>query len=354
MLVRTSYDAKPVIGSSAADALHAGLQDSSVAATELRHGQVAPLLSPHPSRNHSTFRYNPNMSRLTMSQRRVLTVLLFLCGVAPILSLSTPAQQAPHPSGARILLLPHKMVSGEHSTLAVLDVNGRLTPGVHVNFSNGDRVTTDTTGRALFVAPLNPGVISAVLAGHPGRVYTTILSPMDASSPSIEISAAPRLASLTDRFELSGRSFCGDADANKVTVAGQPALVLASSPTSLVVLPPSDLGPGDASVVIACNKQDSQSFVIRFVELSLEADSSPLKAGDHRTLTVHVRGTASKVGLEAHNLAPDIAELTGGNPARLATTGGTQNTARFELTGKQHGNFVVSIRLLPTQSPPRP
>ena len=106
--------------------------------------------------------------------------------------------------------------------------------------------------------------------------------------------------------------------------------------------------------MIACNKQDSQSFVIRFVELSLEADSSPLKAGDHRTLTVHVRGTASKVGLEAHNLAPDIAELAGGNPARLVTSGGTQNTARFELTGKQHGHFVVSIRLLPTQSPPRP
>jgi len=289
-----------------------------------------------------------------MSQRRVLNVLLFLCGVAPILSLSAPAQQVPPASGARILLLPHKIVSGEHSTLAVLDVNGRLTPGVRVDFSNGDRVTTDTTGRALFVAPLNPGVISAVLSGHPGRVYTTILSPTDASSPSIEISAAPRLASLTDRFELSGRAFCGDADANKVTVAGLPALVLASSPTSLVVLPPAQLGPGDASIVVACNKQESQHFAIRFVDLTLEADSSPLKAGDHRTLTVHIHGTASKVGLEAHNLAPNIAELAGGNPARLATSGGAQNTARFELTGKQHGNFVVSIRLLPTQSPPRP
>jgi hypothetical protein len=197
-------------------------------------------------------------------------------------------------------------------------------------------------------------VISAVLSGHPGRVYTTILSPTDASSPSIEISAAPRVASVTDRFELSGRSFCGDADANKVTVAGLPALVLASSPTSLVVLPPSDLGPGDASIVVACNKQESQHFVIRFVELTLEADSSPIKAGDHRTLTVRVRGTTSKVGLEAHNLAPDIAELAGGNPARLTSRGGAENTAHFQLTGKQHGSFVVSIRLLPTQSPPRP
>jgi hypothetical protein len=288
-----------------------------------------------------------------MSQRRIPTVLPLFCA-ALILSLSAPAQQPPPSSGARILLLPRKIVSGEHSTLAVLDLNGRLTPGVSINFSNGDRVTTDATGRALFVAPLNPGVISAVLAGRPGRVYTTILSPMEASSTSIAVSAAPRLASLSDRFELTGRSFCGDADANKVTVAGLPALVLASSPTSLVVLPPAELEPGDASVVVACNKQDSQRFVVRFVELTLQADSSPLAPGDHRTLKVRVRGTPTKVGLEAHNLAPDIAELSGGNPSRLSTSGGADNTAVFQLTGKQHGTFVVSIRLLPTQSPPRP
>ena len=288
-----------------------------------------------------------------MSQRRIPTVLALLCA-ALILSLSAPAQQPPPSSGARILLLPRKIVSGEHSTLAVLDLNGRLTPGVSINFSNGDRVTTDATGRALFVAPLNPGVISAVLAGRPGRVYTTILSPMEVSSTSIEVSAAPRLASLSDRFELTGRSFCGDADANKVTVAGRPALVLASSPTSLVVLPPAELEPGDASVVVTCNKQDSQRFVVRFLELTLQADSSPLAPGDHRTLKVRVRGTPTKVGLEAHNLAPDIAELTGGNPLRLSSSGGADNTAVFQLTGRQHGTFVVSIRLLPTQSPPRP
>jgi hypothetical protein len=253
-----------------------------------------------------------------------------------------------------MLLLPRKIVSGEHSTLAVLDVNGRLTPGVRVDFSNGDRVTTDTTGRGLFVAPLNPGVLSAVLSGRPGRVYTTILSPTEVSSPTVEISSAPRVASLSDRFELSGRSFCGDADANKVTVAGLPALVLASSPTSLVVLPPTDLNSGDASLVVSCGKNDSARFLIRFVELTLEADSSSLVPGDHRTLTVRVRGTAAKVALEARNLAPNIADLTGGNPRRVSSSGGENNTAQFQLTGKQRGNFVVSIRLLTVQAAPRP
>src|SRR5580704_10854130 len=58
------------------------------------------------------------------------------------------APAAPSASGARILLLPRKIGSGEHATLAVLVVNGRLSPGFRVNFSDGDRMTTDTTGRA--------------------------------------------------------------------------------------------------------------------------------------------------------------------------------------------------------------
>src|SRR6059058_2996031 len=110
-------------------------------------------------------------------------------------------QQTPAASGARILLLPRRIVSGERATLAVLDVNGRLTPGVTVTFSNGDRLKTDATGRALFVAPLNPGVIYGSIEGRPGRVSTVILAPAEAATAAMEISSAPRVASLTDRFE---------------------------------------------------------------------------------------------------------------------------------------------------------
>ena len=268
--------------------------------------------------------------------RRPLIVVFGICLVfATLLNLSTYGQQAPPASGARILLLPRRIVSGERATLAVLDVNGRLTPGVAVSFSNGDHLTTDTTGRALFVAPLDPGVISAGITGRPGRVYTTILSRSDAASATTEVSSAPRIASLSDRFELAGHSFCGDADSNRVMVAGLPALILASSPTSLVVLPPTDLEPGDAAVDVSCAKHDAPPFSVKFVALTLEADSSPLSAGDHRTLTVRVRGTASKIPLEARNLAPDVAEVSGGNPSRVSSSGGNDNFAEFQLVGRQ-------------------
>jgi hypothetical protein len=264
------------------------------------------------------------------------------------------APSVPSASGARILLLPRKIVSGEHATLAVLDMNGRLTPGVRVNFSNGDRVTTNATGRALFVAPLDAGTISASIEGRPGRVAVAILSATDAASDALQVTAAPRVASLTDRFELAGRAFCADADANNVTVGGVPALVLASSPMSLIVMPPDDLESGNAEIVVSCQRGVSDPFTIRFVELSLEANSAPLSPGDHRTLTVHVRGTSNKIALEARNLAPDVADLDGGNPARVSSSGGEDNLAQFKLVGKQRGNFVVSIRLLAPQGPPQP
>jgi hypothetical protein len=285
---------------------------------------------------------------------RGLTISFALL-VTCVFAVGAEAQHSPAAaSGARILLLPRRIVSGERATLAVLDVNGRLTPGVTVNFSNGDRFTTDATGRALFVAPLNLGVIYGSIAGRTGRVATAILSTTEATSAAIEVSSAPRVASLTDRFEILGKGFCGDADANHVTVAGQAAIVLASSPTALVVLPPPDSQGGNAAVQVSCANRQSAVLSVTFVGLELEADSSPLKPGERRALIVRVRGTTSKIVLEARNLAPEIAELSGGNPVRASSSGGAENSAKFEVLGRKNGSFLISIRLAPSLGRPVP
>lgn len=247
--------------------------------------------------------------------------------------------------------MPRRMISGERATLAVLDVNGRLTPGVTIQFSNGDKVTTDTTGRALFVAPLNAGALFASIAGRPGRVATAIL-PSGSVNGGTKVELAPRFASVVDRFEIAGNGFCGDADKNEVTVGGQAAFVLASSPNALTVLPPLDAAAGDAEVVVACGKQEAARFNLTLVSLRLEADSSPLQPGQERTLRVGVTGTAEKIQLEARNLAADVAELAGGSPVRAFTTGGAENRAEFKVTGKKRGNFLISIRLLPVMAKP--
>ena len=294
--------------------------------------------------NHSMLlRHPPPLLVLRSSFLAVAFLALFF---------SASAQKSPPSAAGRILLLPRTIISGERATLAVLDANGRLTPRAPVVFSNGDRLLTDATGRALFVAPLNPGVIRGSIAGREGHIPVTILSPEETAATAIQITSVPKIASLTDRFEITGRGFCGEADANQITVSGDSAFVLASSPTSLVVLPPADLQPGRASVDISCAKRYGPPIEIVFVALTLEADSSPLAPGVHRQLTVRVRGTTSKVTLEANNLAPDIAELTGGNPFRSSSSGGGENVAHFEVVGRKRGSFQISIRLL--SSAPRP
>ncbi len=291
----------------------------------------------------------PRLYNQHMLLRGVFCFMAFLA--AGSVQMAEAQRYSKEPAG-RTLLLPQQMVSGERATLAVLDANGRLTPGVTVQFSNGDRFTTDVTGRALFVAPLNAGVIFASIDGRSGRVPTVILSPSEAATASMEISGAPSVATLTDRFELLGRGFCGDADANQVTIGDQPALVLASSPVALVVLPPTELEAGAAKVEVACAKRQAPAFTITLVKLELQVDSSPLKPGEHRALTVRVRGSAAKVSLEARNLAPSVAELEGGNLVRASSTGGTENAARFHLTGRKNGSFAISIRLVPSLTHP--
>ena len=291
----------------------------------------------------TNFLYNREMPRPAFLLAGVLSL------AAPLQSL--PEQAPPPASGARILLLPKSVVAAESATLAVLDVNGRLTPGVTVNFSNGDHVITNATGRALFVAPPKPGVIYATIGSQSTRVYTAVLTSAEVNSPIPEVYTAPEFASLADRFELAGRGFCGEADANTVRVAGKPALVLASSRAAVIVLPPTDAEPGPAKIEASCGKRSAPTFSMTFLDLSLDADSSPLAPGEHRTLTVDVRGTLAKVPLEARNLSPKVAELSGGNPAKTSSSGGAENAARFELIGRERGNFLISVRLLPTPIP---
>src|SRR5262249_52516377 len=150
---------------------------------------------------------------------------MLLCAVLPCLA---SAQQTPSAKNARILLLPRKMVSGDRVTLAVLDVGGRLTPNVTIAFSNGDRVTPNPTGRAMFVAPLTQGTLYATIQGRPGRLQTEVIPASPSKGPT-QVERAPHFASLSDRFELQGHGFCGDADKNVVQVNGRLAFVLSSS-----------------------------------------------------------------------------------------------------------------------------
>jgi hypothetical protein len=271
---------------------------------------------------------------------------------AIFLSTASVAQKKSGESG-RILLLPRQVVAGDRATLAVLDVNGRLTAGVTVHFSNGEKYATDATGRALFVAPLNAGIIFGSLPGRAGKVPATILTAAEASAPSLRVTRAPRIASISDRFELAGNGFCGDADSNQVMMGGKQAIVLASSPVSLVVLAPLEQENGAVTVKVSCGRESAPEFSITLVSLELKADSAPMAPGEKRVLTVQVHGSVARVVLEARNLAPEVASLNEKVLVRATSSGGAENIARFELLGKKRGNFLISIRLIPLTFVPK-
>ncbi len=73
-------------------------------------------------------RFSTTIPRMSMHRRS--RAFIFACLIVGVFAPAINAQQSgPAASGARILLLPRRIVSGERATLAVLDVNGRLTPG---------------------------------------------------------------------------------------------------------------------------------------------------------------------------------------------------------------------------------
>jgi hypothetical protein len=283
-------------------------------------------------------------------------VLCLVAGACLGQQATAPTTQPPGPpaAGARILLLPKKLVSGERATLAVLDLGGRLTPGVKVNFSNGDTLTTDASGRAVFVAPLTTGPIYASIEGRAGKVASTVVSATESPTSSMEVELSPRVVSLSDRLEVSGHGFCGDADSNKVRMGGLAGLVIAASPAWLAVVPSPEQTPGPASVQIACGQKNVQPFTVVFVNLELEASSAPLAPAEHREVLVRIKGSTAKLRVEARNLAADVAELQGGaKTVRVMSTGGAENVAKFELIGKKNGSFVVSIRLVAVPEMPQ-
>jgi hypothetical protein len=203
------------------------------------------------------------------------------------------------------------------------------------------------------VAPLNAGVIFGSLPGRAGKVSATILTMVEASAPSLRVTRAPRIASVSDRFELAGNKFCGDADSNQVMMDGKQAIVLASSPVSLTVLAPLEQGNGTVNVKVSCGRESAPEFPITLVSLELKADSAPMAPGEKRVLTVQIRGSAARVALEARNLAPEVASVGEKNSIRATSSGGAENIARFELLGKKRGNFLISIRLIPSTFVPK-
>src|SRR5438552_17196402 len=79
--------------------------------------------------------FSARIARMFIRRRAAAIPFAFLSAVVFASETAVPQSQ-PAASGARILLLPRRIDSGERATPALLDVDVRLTPGVRGIFSN--------------------------------------------------------------------------------------------------------------------------------------------------------------------------------------------------------------------------
>jgi hypothetical protein len=311
---------------------------------------------------------------------------LFLMACSSLIALDSaiagaqdvPAQRAPVP---RAIILPQTVVAGAQATLAVLDGSGRLLPGVAVEISGGqpgagtawsppekgvrsapnslEKVTTDSTGRATFLVPSDPGPLIAKISGHRITAFSTAVADKElaasagsAGDPSVlKVISYPRVLAILDRFAIEGRGFRGTADSNHVFLGEQPCLVVAASPVSLVILPGPHIPLGGITLRVRVGGSDAGPIPVTGVLLDFSGPAEAPTAGAEGKLILRVHGTTEPLAVEVRNASPEIIQLVHGNLQRLGTSGGEQNIAPVELKFLASGNYEVTARLVPADAP---
>lgn len=282
---------------------------------------------------------------------------LLLIGICPITlffgasSFAHP-QSSPSTTWAVTIVLPPKLVADRPATLAVLGVDGRLAEGVIVDLGSHSgidvRVKTDRTGRAVFLAPSDTGVLIAKASGSSAAA---LIDPPPAPSSPQAVISLPSVVSLQDAFPICGGAFHGDVEADHVTLDGDPALVLAASPECLVILPGPRALPGPAKISIQMARAPDWTGETTLVALHFDPPTPPLVTEKKSSLVLHVQASDQPLNILVENKTPGILRFLRGDSQRLVTSGGAQNVANIEIQALSTGDFSFHARLLGSPEP---
>jgi hypothetical protein len=153
------------------------------------------------------------------------------------------------------------------------------------------------------------------------------------------------VVSQVDRFSICGGGFRGDVDANRVSINGERAFVLASSPECIVVLASPRALPGPAKVAIeAAGAQWSATTTL--ASLHFDPPLPPLVPEKRSKLGLHVQGTDQAVRVWVENQTPGVLRFLRGDRQEVLTSGGPQNSAEIEVQAIATGDFSFHGRIL--------
>jgi hypothetical protein len=274
-------------------------------------------------------------------------IVLLLAGITLIFSLHAPisrAQSAANATWSVAIVLPPRVLAGHPATLAVFGADGRLASGVTVETGRDQRVTTDVTGRAAFTAPSDG---SFLLAKSSGTASAALVDADASAGISWTINIDP-VISLKDRFAICGGDFRGDADANRVKINGERALILAASPECLIALPGPKASPGPA--IITVQTADVQrTAATTLVSLEFDPPEPALAPGKKSKLIVRAKGVNQPLRIMVENQTPGVLRFLRGDTQALHTSGGENNFAEIEVQAIRSGDFSFHAR--PVASP---
>jgi hypothetical protein len=276
----------------------------------------------------------------------ILTVNFVTPGVTPkMLVVFASPQSAASATWYVTIVLPPRLVAGAPATLAVLGADGRLAANVNVEIGGGQSVKTDATGRGFFTVPAGAGEIFATASGASAVALAggnPSATPGNAAPPLV---IAPVL-SLKDRFSICGGGFRGDADANRVTMNGDRALIVAASPECVVVLPSPRATPGLARLSVD-SPGGQRNTTTTLVSLQFEEPQPAPVPGQRSQLTVHVEGSDLPLAIAVTNETPGVLSFLHGDTQELRTSGGSRNIAQVEISALRSGDFSFSAKLIP-------
>jgi hypothetical protein len=255
---------------------------------------------------------------------------------------AAPAQSTATTTWTVSIVLPSRLVAGQPATLAVLGVDGRLANGITVDLGNGQRVTTDKTGRAFFTAPRDAPALIVSAAGNSAAAL------VDAPTTGMAELAAivGPVVSQVDRFSVCGGGFRGDVDANRVSINGDRAFVLASSPECIVVLASPRALPGPAKLLIDA-PGGQWTATTTLASLHFDPPLPPLVPEKRSKLALHVQGTDQALRVWVENQTPGVLRFLRGDRQEVLTSGGPQNSAEIEVQAVATGDFSFHGRILP-------
>lgn len=239
------------------------------------------------------------------------------------------------------VILPPKLVAGAPATLATLGADHRLIGHVQVVLENGTTVETDATGRANFTAPSE----QVLIAKAGGASAATLIDARSVAGANHQLHVSS-VAALHNSLNLCGGPFNGNAEADRVEVNDEPALVIAASPECLVVIPAANASPGVAKISVETGTHVERA-TLTLVGLDFEPPDPPLTPGEKGWLTVRASGSNQPLRIVVENESSDVLQFEKGDVQELTTSGGDPNSARIRVQGVRSGDFLLNARIVP-------